>query len=53
MGEVEIKYVLSNCAPVTTTFPARVYENCGGAGPHVISETRVFSLEVTGCAIPP
>ena len=53
MGEVEIQYVLSDCAPISSNFPARVFENCGGAGPHVISETRVFTLQFTGCAIPP
>ncbi|GHA18752.1 hypothetical protein GCM10008090_30450 [Arenicella chitinivorans] len=48
-GTLLLEHVLTNCGPATTSYYPQVFENCGGVGPHVISEMSTFSLEFVGC----
>lgn len=49
-GTLKLEFLLTNCGPGGSGDP-QVFENCGGAGPHVISEMSTFSLEVVGCIV--
>lgn len=48
-GTLVLEFLMSNCAAATSSSGPQVFENCGGAGPHVISEMSTFSLESVGC----
>ncbi len=45
-GTLLLEFVMSNC--LNSGYP-QIFENCGGAGPHVISEMSTFSLESAAC----
>ena len=51
-GTMLLEYVFTDCMPQPgSDFEARVFENCGGAGPHVVSEMMMFTLDGMACPV--
>lgn len=48
-GKLIMKFVLANCGEAAESGLPQVFENCGGAGPHVISEISTFTLDTPFC----
>ena len=44
-GTLLIEFTFDQCVASTEDYHAQIFENCGGAGPHVISEMATYTLD--------
>lgn len=44
-GTLLIEFTFDQCAANAEDYYAQIFENCGGAGPHVISEMATYTLD--------
>jgi hypothetical protein len=49
MGTILVEFMFTDCGPTAQTYNAEVFENCGGVGPHTISEMSTFTLDGLAC----
>ena len=48
-GTLLIEFTFDQCVASTEDFHPQIFENCGGAGPHVISEMGTYVLDQAAC----
>lgn len=48
-GKLLLEFALNNCDEATNSYDPQVFENCGGPGPHLISEMSTFKLDGIAC----
>ncbi|MCP3951992.1 MAG: hypothetical protein GY697_07205 [Desulfobacterales bacterium] len=47
-GTMLLEFIFTNCVDDNSNDP-NVYEECGGAGPHIVSEMSTFTLDGIAC----